>query len=371
LSRFAEGDLKPSSASRIPTLLKLPVEIITMILAPLPPSSLISFFRSSNAALDHASAFFRRNPKQFYRCIDTKGLPGHGRNLILALSLKFPQLPCAELDMRWEIISKVTDLAQHVSKIPEVCTAPTANVEAPLQSVDHPFGYSELFTELPVDLETIKVHGIEFQGHHYICGIELLTKTTHQLLANDSKVVCLIDVSHIELDTIPVAHPEDMEGERTSMEVDSAVISSNAGQNNREEMEESNGFELDRAKDAEQGNRGAESPAAERAIPVRRSFTDVEDALEEGTMHLNDQAEAQQELLQDVLVERSERQDLGSIASTDRPALHQSSISRAIDTIVSSSITSSPSNFMKIVLVSSSIAASKHCAGVSLRRFLS
>ncbi|KAF7136920.1 hypothetical protein CNMCM5793_006582 [Aspergillus hiratsukae] len=176
--------------------------------------------------------------------------------------------------------------------------------------------------------------------------------------------------------------PEGMEGERTNMEVDSPAIPSNACQNNDEEMEESNGFhsdserastatqvqfgeeseaapdraivertstgealtqpaadvpgvlemelqrELDRlqreaeerAKAAEQGNRGPESPAAERAISVRRSFTDVEDALEKRTVHSNDQVEARQELLQDVLVERSERQDVGSIASTDGPA---------------------------------------------------
>jgi hypothetical protein len=70
----------------------------------------------------------------------------------------------------------------------------------------------------------------------------------------------------------PITHPEEpegIEGEQTNMEVDSAVISSNAGQNNREEMEESNSFELDRAKDAEQGNQGAESSAAEHALPVR------------------------------------------------------------------------------------------------------
>ncbi|EAW20712.1 uncharacterized protein NFIA_112360 [Aspergillus fischeri NRRL 181] len=79
------------------------------------------------------------------------------------------------------------------------------------------------------------------------------------------------------------------------------------------------------AKDAEQGNRGAENPATERAISVRRSMTDVEDALEEGTVHSatarsKDQAEARQELLDDTVVQGAERQDMGSIASTDRSA---------------------------------------------------
>ncbi|KAL5687471.1 hypothetical protein EMGR_001738 [Emarellia grisea] len=77
----------------------------------------------------------------------------------------------------------------------------------------------------------------------------------------------------------------------------------------------------ERAKDAEQENQGAESPATERAISVRRSMTNIEDALEGGTEHSaiarsKDQAEARQ----DVLVERAEHQDVGSIASTDRPA---------------------------------------------------
>lgn len=79
----------------------------------------------------------------------------------------------------------------------------------------------------------------------------------------------------------------------------------------------------ERMKDAEQGNWGAESPTTEPATSVRRSLTEVEDALEEGIVHLaaapsNDQAEARQELLQEVLVEKAERQDVGSIASTER-----------------------------------------------------
>ncbi|KAI2835487.1 hypothetical protein CBS11350_10013 [Aspergillus niger] len=76
-------------------------------------------------------------------------------------------------------------------------------------------------------------------------------------------------------------------------------------------------------RDGEQGNRGAESPTTERDLSVRRRLTDVEDALEEGTMHLTaesstDQAEARQESLQEALVETAERQDVGDIASTDR-----------------------------------------------------
>jgi hypothetical protein len=48
---------------------------------------------------------------------------------------------------------------------------------------------------------------------------------------------------------------------------------------------------------------------------------EVDDALEEGTVHLatarsNDRAEPQ-ELLQEVLVEKAEPQDVGSITSTD------------------------------------------------------
>lgn len=78
-----------------------------------------------------------------------------------------------------------------------------------------------------------------------------------------------------------------------------------------------------RVKDAEQGNQEAESITTERAISVTRSMTEVEDALEEGIVHLatarsNDRADARQELLQEVLVEKAERQDVGSIASTDR-----------------------------------------------------
>ncbi|KAF4210314.1 hypothetical protein CNMCM5878_004631 [Aspergillus fumigatiaffinis] len=85
----------------------------------------------------------------------------------------------------------------------------------------------------------------------------------------------------------------------------------------------------DRAKDSGEGNGAAESPATERAICVRRSMTDVEDALEEGTVHSatarsTDQAEARQELLDDTLVQEAERQDVGSIASTDRSATQAS-----------------------------------------------
>lgn len=173
-----------------------------MVLSLLPPSSLISFFRLSEEALNYANIFFGRHPKQFYRCIDTEGIGGNARILILALSSQFPHVPCPELDIRWEIVSRVTYVAHLVSKIPKDRITPTVDVKAPLRSINHPFGFREVLAELPADLEEIRIHGIELEGHYYVCGIELLSKTAHQLLGSDSKLVYSIGVSQIEIDII-------------------------------------------------------------------------------------------------------------------------------------------------------------------------
>jgi hypothetical protein len=87
----------------------------------------------------------------------------------------------------------------------------------------------------------------------------------------------------------------------------------------------------ERVKDAEQGKQGAGSSAAEHALSVTRAPTSVQDALEEGTVHSNDQAEARQELLHDVLVEGAERQGAGSIVATYRSdTLSQASSKKAM-----------------------------------------
>ncbi|RJE18542.1 hypothetical protein PHISCL_09124 [Aspergillus sclerotialis] len=205
LDSLPEHDGKANSSNRIPALLRLPAEIMMMILSVLPPSSLISFFRSSEEALDYADIFLRRNPEQFYRCTDNEAIGGNARILIPALASQFPQLPCPELDVRWEIVSRVTCLAHHLCKIPDDCITPTVDVNAPLQYIDHAFGFWELSTELPVDLEVVKIYGIEVKRHYYVCGIELFSKTAHQLLGSDSKVVCFVDMSQIEIDIIRFA----------------------------------------------------------------------------------------------------------------------------------------------------------------------
>ncbi|GFF28545.1 hypothetical protein IFM61606_10180 [Aspergillus udagawae] len=153
-----------------------------------------------------------------------------------------------------------------------------------------------------------------------------------------------------------------MEGESTNMEVDCPVVPTNNDQNDYEVF---NGFDSDseRASTVTHVQFGEESEVApnmaDRALtgavermstkealaqPVvdapgdlemelqheldclEQSMADVEDALEEGTIHpatarLKEQAEAHQELFQDTLVKGAEHQDVGSIASTDRSAM--------------------------------------------------
>jgi hypothetical protein len=90
----------------------------------------------------------------------------------------------------------------------------------------------------------------------------------------------------------PVVHPEEpegMESERTNIEVDSPVIPSNDGPNDREEMEESNSFDNDseRASIATHIQFGEESEVApdraDRALTGIDERTSTKEALAQPT----------------------------------------------------------------------------------------
>lgn len=186
-------------------LLQLPPEILMMILQTLPPSSVLSFFCSSKKALSLANTFCDKRQLHFCGLVGTMELVGTKdttdyRQMLLSI----PKSQDPELDQRWELLSKVTQLATYVVKIDRKCLlGPTLDMKAPLKFVHHPFGFKNLVADISDDVKSIEVYMRALYENHYVCGIRLDASTTHPIIVgNESKVSYKVDVSQFRIDTI-------------------------------------------------------------------------------------------------------------------------------------------------------------------------
>ena len=176
-----------------------------MILAALPPSSLVSFFRSSTQCLSYAFDFCRQNRLHFYHC--TESNDNIDPSALHALFCKITPAQYAGLDKRWEVVTRVAgitaDIARHLSTTTSACSSmPTLKPNAPLQDVSHKFGLEELTIDVADDLKTIEVHMIALQGNRYVCGFGFESDDSHLLIGNESSLVEKIDVSSIEINSL-------------------------------------------------------------------------------------------------------------------------------------------------------------------------
>ncbi|PYH70074.1 uncharacterized protein BO88DRAFT_425013 [Aspergillus vadensis CBS 113365] len=133
-----------------------------MILDYLPPTDLIRVFCSSKIALDYGASFMRREPKQFYRC-----LPADDEGNLAIDSM-----------------------------------SPTVDVCAPTKSNNHAYGFRDSFAILPIDLQAITVYGVRMEGHIYVCGIDLRTRSTNQRIGTHSELVSQLYPIHDQIDVI-------------------------------------------------------------------------------------------------------------------------------------------------------------------------
>ena len=187
-------------------LLRLPLEIILMILEILPPSSLIPFFCSSKQALSYAEPFCQQHPLQFYRYLDAKcPMRSQWPTLMLTLYSIFSPSQYSGLDQRWEVISKVVHRTKCMSFVPlGYSLFRTINPTSLFQSVNHPFGYEELVAEIPVNLKIIGLYHVWLDTGYYVCGMEFKSsqETAYFLLGRRSKFHHKLCVSLIGSDII-------------------------------------------------------------------------------------------------------------------------------------------------------------------------
>lgn len=164
-----------------------------MILEYLSPTDLLRLFCTSKIALDYGDSVMRTKPRQFYRCIpaDNEGISK--RRLLLVLSLRFPKSRNEGLDMRWEVVSRIRVLSKLIRYIATESTPPTVEIWATKKLVNHAYGLWNSFADLTTDLEVITVYGIRIKDHVYVCGIDFLTRSTHQHIGHHSKLVSRVE----------------------------------------------------------------------------------------------------------------------------------------------------------------------------------
>ncbi|GAA86161.1 hypothetical protein AKAW_04275 [Aspergillus luchuensis IFO 4308] len=128
-----------------------------MILDYLPPTDLIRLFCASKIALNYGDSVMRTKPRQFYRCIPADN---------------------------------------------EESTPPTVEIRATKTLVNHAYGLWISFADLPTDLKVITVYGIRIKEHVYVCGIDFLTRSTHQHVGHHSKLVSRVEILSTLVDVV-------------------------------------------------------------------------------------------------------------------------------------------------------------------------
>lgn len=197
--------LQPDTVKhKLPFLLRLPPEVLILILQHLLPSDLIRFFNSSKQALSYTNLFCRLNPFYFYRCsIDTSNVIEDKRTLMVAL-LSWARY--SELDARWEIVSRLSNLAELLSLVSTSRpTVSTLNPRAPLQFVNHQFGLHENVFDLPDQARLIEVCSTAIAGKHYVCGVGFGTTKTQSFFGNRTKWCHKFENSSATTETIGFA----------------------------------------------------------------------------------------------------------------------------------------------------------------------
>lgn len=173
-----------------------------MILDYLPPTDLIRLFCSSKIALDYGASFMRREPRQFYRCLPADDEGTSLRRLLLVLSSEFLESHSAGLDLRWEVVSRITEVSKYIGNLAIDSMSPTVDVCAPTKSNNHAYGFWDFFAILPIDLQAITVYGVRMEGHIYVCGLDLRTRSTHQRIGTHSELVSQLCPIHDQVDVI-------------------------------------------------------------------------------------------------------------------------------------------------------------------------
>lgn len=200
--------LKPGLDSRIP-LLQLPPEIIVMILGYLSPSDVIQFFCVGERALLYADEFCRRNPYHFYRCSDADGYIVDKRKLVISLAIEFSNSNYRQLDMRWEIVSKVANRAGLLLLVDKDCTAEkTLDPKAPLNFLSHRFGFHEVILQIPDDVETVEIFSVQLDSGNYVCGIGFQSKKTYSFCGKKTQLLRRVGFPVAAIDTIRFAVDE-------------------------------------------------------------------------------------------------------------------------------------------------------------------
>ncbi|KAL4983879.1 hypothetical protein BDW68DRAFT_181180 [Aspergillus falconensis] len=190
LSRTDGIALKPRLVDCNSPLLKLPAEVIMMILECFSPSQVIKFLLASKQIMLYANEFCKRHPYYFYRCNDTDINIRDKRKLIIALAMKFTKSNYHELDMRWKMVSKIAQIATLILLIEQDGTPEkTLDPRAPLQLLGHRFGLQEAILQIPDDVKAVDVSCIMLNGRHYVCGIRFRGGTTYPFFGKKTRLM--------------------------------------------------------------------------------------------------------------------------------------------------------------------------------------
>ncbi|KAL5357282.1 hypothetical protein BJX96DRAFT_10566 [Aspergillus floccosus] len=180
-----------------------------MILAYLSPSDAIQLFLASKHLLLYADVFCDREPHYFYRFSGQDEDESDKRRLILAIAAKLPRPRHRELDLRWEIISKIAEIAR---VMPILYTSPivvrSLDPIAPLQSLNHGYGLREIIVQLPEQIEAIDVSTMALDDRHYVCGIGLRNGTTYSFYGHKTEHLQTTRFSAVQENTMVFVQDE-------------------------------------------------------------------------------------------------------------------------------------------------------------------
>ncbi|KAL4927743.1 uncharacterized protein BDV17DRAFT_116734 [Aspergillus undulatus] len=126
--------------------------------------------------------------------------------MAITLATRFSRSNYYELDLRWQIVSKLATIAGLLPLINNNCTIEkTLNPRAPLKFLDHRFGFHEVTLQIPDDIETVEICSIMLSSQYYVCGIGFRSKTTYSFHGNKTQLLYKSSFPVAEMDTISFA----------------------------------------------------------------------------------------------------------------------------------------------------------------------
>lgn len=152
---------------------KLPPELMMLVLSHFDAKTLILFFGASCLTLGYAPLYCREHQWRFYPSIAESSTDSDIMVFMLAISRQnYSTKEYTAIDRRWRIFDRLQTLAKCIRTIPYIWTSSISNRLPSLGTVRYPITLFQLEIVVPQNIDVIDVYTTNLLPYnHYVCGL--------------------------------------------------------------------------------------------------------------------------------------------------------------------------------------------------------